>query len=59
MLNKVEKENNKLKKIKSNLKLDIKSEVQQVQKTFKHKLEKDHRGIENAIKDVDKMYEER
>ena len=58
MLNKVEKENSKLEKAKSNFKLNLKREVQQACKTFQHKLEKDSRVIKNTIKDVDKLYEE-
>ena len=59
LLNKVEHENIKLVNQQSNFKTDIKSFVQQARKKFKQKLEKDHRGIENSIKEVDKLYEER
>ena len=59
VLNKVEKEGSKLEKEKSNFNLDLQSEVQNARKTFKHKLSKDQRGIESAIRDVNKLYEER
>lgn len=58
ILNKVEKERSKIEQEKSNFKLNLQCEVQKARKTFKHKISKDQHGIENTIKDVNKLCDE-
>ena len=58
LLSKDEKERSKLEKERSNFQLQLQCESQKVCKTFKQKLSKDQDEIENAIRGVNKLYDE-